>query len=255
MRCRIAEVNQHTIAHIPGDEAPEAAHGLGDARLIGRNDLAQVLRIHACGERRRTDKVREHHGDLAALGGVSGGFVGCRGSVGKWRWCARSSAQSSDGVEQLATIPDKSDSKILQVLRRQTRQDRVVDLVLAEGCLIMFEAKLPQPTSEFHGGALLCRPLHDPPGETVCLANADDRFGSKTEVCTLVRNVRAALRSRHHQAICSGPVRPVRRISHHLSAHSPCCSSTASCQRLLNSSSTNQPAFLPRDLSLPRRSR
>jgi hypothetical protein len=57
MRCRIAEVNQHTIAQIPGDEAPEAAHGLGDARLIGRNDLAQVLQVHACGERRRTDKV------------------------------------------------------------------------------------------------------------------------------------------------------------------------------------------------------
>ena len=82
MRCRIAEVNQHTVAHISGDEAPEAAHGLGDAPLIGRNDLAQVLRVHTGGERRRTDKVREHHGDLAALGGVLGGFVGCQRSVG-----------------------------------------------------------------------------------------------------------------------------------------------------------------------------
>ena len=35
--------------------------------LIGGNDLAQVLRVHAGGERRRTDQVREHHRDLAAL--------------------------------------------------------------------------------------------------------------------------------------------------------------------------------------------
>ena len=50
-------------------------------------------------------------------------------------------------------MSDKSDTKILQVLRRQTRQDRVVDLILAECCLILFEAKPPQPISDVHGGA------------------------------------------------------------------------------------------------------
>jgi len=49
-------------------------------------------------------------------------------------------------------MPDNSDTKVLQVLRRQTRQDRVVDLVFAEGRLILFEAKTPQPTSDVHGG-------------------------------------------------------------------------------------------------------
>jgi hypothetical protein len=38
----------------------------------------------------------------------------------------------------------------------------------------MFEAKLPQPTSEVHGSSHSCRTLHDPPGETVCLGNADN---------------------------------------------------------------------------------
>src|SRR5262245_58135430 len=47
-------------------------------------------------------------------------------------------------------MPDKSDTKILQVLCRQTRQDRVVDLILAECRLIFFEAKPPQPTSDVH---------------------------------------------------------------------------------------------------------
>ena len=50
-------------------------------------------------------------------------------------------------------MSDKSDTKVLQVLRRQTRQDDVVDLILAECRLILFEAKPPQPTSDVHGAA------------------------------------------------------------------------------------------------------
>src|ERR1700747_1651092 len=76
-------------------------------------------------------------------------------------------------------MSDKSDAKILQVLSRQPRQDRVVDLILAEGRLILFEAKLPQPTSDVHGGTLVRLPLHDPLGETACLGRgSNDRFGS-----------------------------------------------------------------------------
>ena len=62
--------------------------------------------------------------------------------------------------------PDNSYAKILQVLRCQVRQDRVIDRVLAECSLILSEAKAPQPTSEVHGGALTPPGAHDPPGET-----------------------------------------------------------------------------------------
>ena len=47
VRLRIAEVDQDTVAHVFRHEATEALHGLGDALLIGRNDLAQVFRVHA----------------------------------------------------------------------------------------------------------------------------------------------------------------------------------------------------------------
>ena len=40
MRLRIAEIDEHAVAHVLRDEPTEAAHGLGDAFLIGRNDLA-----------------------------------------------------------------------------------------------------------------------------------------------------------------------------------------------------------------------
>jgi hypothetical protein len=44
---RIAPINRHAVAHIFRHEPAEAAHGLVNAFLIGRNDLAQVLRVHA----------------------------------------------------------------------------------------------------------------------------------------------------------------------------------------------------------------
>ena len=47
MGLRIAEVDQNAVAHVLRNEAAEALHGLSDALLIGRNDLAEVLRVHA----------------------------------------------------------------------------------------------------------------------------------------------------------------------------------------------------------------
>ena len=44
---RIPEVDQNPVAHVLRYEAAEALHGLGDALLIGRNDLAEVFRVHA----------------------------------------------------------------------------------------------------------------------------------------------------------------------------------------------------------------
>src|SRR4029077_10590222 len=105
-------------------------------------------------------------------------------------------------------MSDKSDTKILQVLGRQPRQDRVVDLILAEGRLILFEAKLPQPTSDVHGGTLVRLPLHDPPGETACLGRgSNDRFGSNSEVGARNRHVGFPPDSDKTADIAGGPFR------------------------------------------------
>ena len=42
------------------------------------------------------------------------------------------------------------------MILRQIVQNRIVDGVLAECCLILFEAKVPQPTPEVHEDALTC---------------------------------------------------------------------------------------------------
>ena len=66
----IAEIDQCAVAHVFRHEAAETAHGLGNASLISRNDLAQVLRVHTGGERRRTDQVTKHDGNVPAFGGI-----------------------------------------------------------------------------------------------------------------------------------------------------------------------------------------
>jgi hypothetical protein len=116
----------------------EAVHGFSDTILVGRNDLSQIFRVHASGECRRTNKVGKQHCDLAALGGVLRGPDDRRSGGGRRRFIG---AQGGDGVEQLATMPNDADTQILQVLRRQVRQDGVVDLVLPECRLVAFEAK------------------------------------------------------------------------------------------------------------------
>ena len=77
----VPEIHEHAVAHIIGDEPAEALHRLRDTLLIGRNNLAEVFRIHARRQRRRTDQVREHHRHLAAFGRVF--------SAGQWVQCSR----------------------------------------------------------------------------------------------------------------------------------------------------------------------
>jgi hypothetical protein len=62
MRLGIAEINQHAVAHILGNKAAKAGDGVGDAAMIGADDLAQILGIEAGGQRRRTDQIAEHDG-------------------------------------------------------------------------------------------------------------------------------------------------------------------------------------------------
>ena len=57
-------------------------------------------------------------------------------------------------------MPHNANAEVLQVLRSQVRQDRVVYLVLAEGRLIPFEAELSQPIPEVHRCDALSRSRH-----------------------------------------------------------------------------------------------
>jgi len=68
MRLGIAEINQHAVAHILGDKTAKAADGVGDAAVVGADDLTQILGIEARGQRRRADQIAEQHRQLPPLG-------------------------------------------------------------------------------------------------------------------------------------------------------------------------------------------
>ena len=78
-------------------------------------------------------------------------------------------------------MSDRTDALLLQVFRRQPRQNRIVDLILSECSLVSFEAKTPQPTLDVHEDVALAQPTvgNHLPGETTCLGDRDDPYGSK----------------------------------------------------------------------------
>ena len=49
----------------------------------------------------------------------------------------------------------EQDAQLLQILIRQVWEDRLVDRVLSENCLVLLETKAPQPPSEVHADALI----------------------------------------------------------------------------------------------------
>ena len=66
---------------------------------------------------------------------------------------ARFGAQSRDSIEEYPAMTNRTDADFLQVLLGQAPQDPLVNLVLAEGDLILFEAQAPQPACHVHDSA------------------------------------------------------------------------------------------------------
>src|SRR5581483_6524159 len=150
MSLRIAEIDENAVTHVFGDESAEAAHGLGDAPLVGRNNLAQVLRVHTGGQLGRTDQIGKHDGNLPALSGI-GQSVHRRavcGDAGRLRACAK----RSNGLEELDSRPERK-PELTKMALRELLQDRLVDGVVAKYRLILFEAEFPQPARQVHDDA------------------------------------------------------------------------------------------------------
>ena len=145
MRHRIAEQRHQPVAELLGDMAAHLRHRRRSGIEIGADKVAPFLGIELRGNPGRADQIAEHHGEIAALADSLGSGRNSRWRRGSlcrsgrmresfgWRlFLVRITAQRSDGVEQRAAVPDKADAQILQVLRRQARQDLLVDRIVAE---------------------------------------------------------------------------------------------------------------------------
>jgi hypothetical protein len=148
MRLGVAEINQDPVAHIFGDKTFEAGDGIGDGAMIRPDDLAQIFRIEACGQRGRTDEVAKHHRELSTLG------VGRRRCKG-WRrryGHGRVGAEGADGGEELTPVADRGHADADQIVGRQMRQHLGIDIVLAKRTLVLFETQALQPAPYVHRG-------------------------------------------------------------------------------------------------------
>ena len=143
---RIAEIDEHAVAQIFGDETAVAAHRLGDACLIGRNQLAQVFGVHLTGECGRTDKIGKHDGDLATLGGVLGLRLGQR----RLRRHRNGTGTLRNRFQQLLAMAERHDADVLEIVVGQLAQQLDVDVVSAEHLGILGEADPAEPTVDVH---------------------------------------------------------------------------------------------------------
>ena len=69
------------------------------------------------------------------------------------RLAGRIGPQSGDSFEECSAVTNWTDANFLQVLRREAREDPLVDLVVAECLLVFFEAQAPQPDNHVHDDA------------------------------------------------------------------------------------------------------
>jgi len=142
MRLRIAEIDQHPVTHVLGDKAGAPGDGLGNAAVVGADQLPQILRIKPRRQRRRADEIAKHHRQLAAFG-----IGGSQCINGRRRYSSggHRGAERSDSVEDSAAVADRHDAELTQILGRQPPQHLPVNVVLAERGRVLFEPEAAQP--------------------------------------------------------------------------------------------------------------
>ena len=153
---RPAEIDQHAIADVARDEAVKLLDRGGDARLIGADNLPQILGIEPRRECGRADEIAEHHAERAAFGrglGRTGRSTGL--AMGRRDRTGSSAGLSSRrnaaiASSKLAAMAERGDAEILEVVGRQIGQQFGVDVILAECRLVSFKTERSQPVRDVH---------------------------------------------------------------------------------------------------------
>jgi hypothetical protein len=137
VRLGVAEIAEHAVAHILGDEPPAALNQARAALVIGSDDLTHVLGIEPSRHRCRTYEIAEHHRQLTALGGV----LRLRRGVGSWLSLDRPTSgvfQCGDCFGQPPAVP-KEDAQLFEIGFCQLEQDVGINSVVTERRVILAE--------------------------------------------------------------------------------------------------------------------
>jgi len=146
---RIAEIGKHAVSHVLGDKSTVAVDQLSGAAVISADDAAQVLWVEPGRQSGRAHKVAEHHGELAALGGVLWLGLGYRGGLRRDRDISGKVANRSQYLPPMS----KRDADVLEVLIGQMVKNGDINVVLGKALGVLGQAERSEPLRNLlHGG-------------------------------------------------------------------------------------------------------
>ena len=158
VRDRRAEQRHDAVAQDPVDRAFVPMHRVHHDAERRIQNAPGVFRIGVLDQRERTLDVGEQHRHLLALaleGGARaqdalGQMSGRAGPEEGWELRSVARAQTGDRGEQLLAVAERSDSELLQLVRRERAQDLGIDVVRREGFGVLAEAVILQPGADVH---------------------------------------------------------------------------------------------------------
>src|SRR5579859_2183257 len=126
----IAEICEHAVAHVSGNEPARFLDLLGTAAVVRTNDLPQVLRVEPCRKRRGANKISEHNRDLPSLGLHPG---------------SRSVLVEPRNRAQYLPAMAERDTDFFEILVRQIAQNAWINVVVGETLRVLHQAKCVEP--------------------------------------------------------------------------------------------------------------
>ena len=143
-----SEHRHGTVTDALVDEAAMVGH---DAVNYGEETIEQTMdlfRTNLAAQACVADKVGKEHGDLSPFG-----IGGVRPSYPRHRYInpGRRGSQSGDRLKQFAAMPDRRDTQVLQIVRRELWQHIGIDGVFAKRGFVLLKAETLQPSWNIHG--------------------------------------------------------------------------------------------------------
>src|SRR4029077_16799122 len=143
IRPRIAEICEHAVAHVSGNEPAKFLDLLGAAAMVRAHDFLQVLRVEPCRERCRTNKISEHQREMTPLGRGPRSRRGSRSGLIEFR----------NRAQYLPAMAER-DTDFFEVMVSQIAQNAWINVVLGKAPGVLPQAKCVEPVRNLlHGGS------------------------------------------------------------------------------------------------------
>ena len=134
IRPRIAEISEHAVTHVSGNEPAKFLDLLGAAAMVRAHNFLQVLRVEPCRERCRANKISEHDREMTSRG------CGPRSR----RWSRSGLIELRNRAQYLPAMAER-DTDFFEVMVGQIAQNAWINVVLGKALRVLPQAKCVEP--------------------------------------------------------------------------------------------------------------